>query len=371
MTDSVGRNKAISSLGGRLFGRSGSLFGRRRRRENETEPRSDRRYPPAKLDSIGFADGLGDTDEETRGRSAGGQDKNRRRSRSRSLARSVSQTAGRVTRRFSFVQSKSITNQIGLERKRESSRSVSRARPVNTDDSILLYEKTRANASIQLRLDHLIAGRYGPPPAWYLRIGVSVARGRLDIKDAIFRIKFRCRHCGEDDLYWRIKKFSPLKLLGRGTDVNYIDRRSTEVGAQVGREEVKGETKVSYGKERSYVQENCYALEIAETNNRLQAHLWRVGDASTVTPPSRFTIQTVVSPPLACTCHKMEVTADLDINKGSERARGSWRPVPISNKHALSVLMSEEMPDFAEWKEDDWMANDNSELFESGRTVWC
>jgi len=241
--------------------------------------------------------------------------------------------------------------------RRTSSRSISRARPVTIDESILLYEKSRANASIQLRLNLLRQGYCAQVPAWYLRIGVSIARGRLDIKDVIFRLKFRCPDCS--DTLWRIKKYSPLKLLSQGTDVSYLDTRSTEVGGQVGREEVKAESKVSYGKERSYVQENCYALELAETNNTLQAHLWRVGDANTVTPPSSFSLQVVVAAP--CSCGQMEVTTDLDMNKGSEKAHGSWRPVPLT-KGLLGRL---DGPDFAEWKEEDWMSNDRSKLFEA------
>ena len=242
--------------------------------------------------------------------------------------------------------------------RRPSSRSISRARPITIDESILLYEKSRANASIQLRLNRLLAGCYGDVPAWYLRISISIARGRLEIKDAIFRLKFRCPDCS--DVLWGIKKYSPLKLLGRGTDVNYVDTRSTEVGAQVGRDEIKGETKVSYGKERSYVQENCYALELAETNNTLQAHLWRVGDANTVTPPSRFSLKVVVEAP--CRCDQMEITADLDVNRGSEKAYGSWRPVPLP-KGASGSLNG---LNFAEWSQEEWMLNDSSELFEAG-----
>ncbi|KAM7189727.1 hypothetical protein V8F33_009866 [Rhypophila sp. PSN 637] len=338
------RASTMGEIGGKLFGRSGSLFGGKRRRAQDAKETSEKRYSPVRMIAAGEV--VDNAEEEERGRTpVGGQDKNRRRSRSRSIIRGVSQAV-----RFEF--------------KRASSRSVSRTRPVNIDESILRYEKTRANTSVQLRLNHLIAGRWGLYPAWYLRIGVSTARGRLDIKDAIFQLKLRCRDWGDHGLCWRIQKYSPLKLFGQGTDVNYVDTRSTEVGAQLGREEVKGETKVSYGKERSYVQDNCYALELVETNNRLQAHLWRVGDASTVTPPSRFTIQMIVRPPTECICYQMEVTADLDINRGSEKARGSWRPVPIP--HDRFRFVPEELPDFAKWKENDWMLNDNSELFESG-----
>jgi hypothetical protein len=56
----------------------------------------------------------------------------------------------------------------------------------------------------------------------------------------------------------------------------------------------------------------------------------------------------------------MEMTADLDMNAGSEQARGSWRPVPLMKTDIRGGL-----PDFAEWKEEDWMEKDNSELFEA------
>lgn len=137
-----------------------------------------------------------------------------------------------------------------------------------------------------------------------------------------------------------------------------MDTWSIEVGAQLGRDELKSETKVSHGKERSYLQENCYALELTETNNVLQAHLWRVGDANTVTPPSRFTLQVIVRAP--CGCHQMEVTADLDMNSGSEKAYGSWRPVPLTKGE--SVLLS---TDFANWSAEYWKRGDKSELIDA------
>ncbi len=311
----------------------------------QNAPKPSPRLPPVTLE---LSEDNTIDDSEFRGRSPR-QDKNRRRSRSRSIARGVSQV-------MAGIVAGSIAGWSPVDR-RPSSRSISRARPITIDESILLYEKSRANASIQLRLNRLLAGCYGDVPAWYLRISISIARGRLEIKDAIFRLKFRCPDCS--DVLWGIKKYSPLKLLGRGTDVNYVDTRSTEVGAQVGRDEIKGETKVSYGKERSYVQENCYALELAETNNTLQAHLWRVGDANTVTPPSRFSLQVVVEAP--CRCDQMEITADLDVNRGSENAHGSWRPVPLP-KGAPGVLNE---LDFAKWSKEEWMLNDSSELFEA------
>jgi len=280
------------------------------------------------------------------------QDKNRRRSRSRSMVR-----------RASIVGSTILAAVVGdVPAARGTSRSISRRRPVAIGESILLYEKSRVNASIQLRLNRLLLGQYLGAPAWYLRIAVSVARGRLDIKDAIFRLKFRCPSCS--NTLWTIKKYSPLKLMGKGPDVGYVGTRSIEVGAQLGRDELKGETKVSHGRERSYVQENCYALELAEINNILQAHLWRVGDANTVTPPSRFTLQVVVGAP--CDCDRMDVTADLNMNSGSEKAYGSWRPVPLIH----GELAFRDF-DFGEWDEEDWEINDNSVLFDARYVLIC
>lgn len=194
--------------------------------------------------------------------------------------------------------------------------------------------------------------------AWYLRIAVSIARGGLDIKDAIFCLKFRCPDCG--GVYWGVKRFSPVKVLGRGPDVSYVNTQTTEVGAQVGRDEVKGETKVSRGKERSYVQENCYALGLAETNNTLQAHLWRVGDVNAVTPPSRFNLQVVLAEP--CGCGKMEITTDLKMNKGSENAYGSWRPVRLPRLPTGVLRPYYLRPDFSVWSKQNWVDNDNSGL---------
>jgi hypothetical protein len=169
MTGSERRAETLATISGKLFGRSGSLFGGKRHGGKGQEPETPERrlarryrYPPVTTPVYPTQHAKPEVDEECRGRSPG-QDKNRRRSRSRSMIRGVSQAVGAVqesSRRFSFITNGFRLRDLSPVRKRASSRSISRARPVAIDESILLYEKTRVNASIQLRLNHLLAGTY-------------------------------------------------------------------------------------------------------------------------------------------------------------------------------------------------------------------